>query len=153
VSVRRCEAVLAEGADGLWQPAFLARLGATDPSDLASLSRLTGDFRDRLTLRVDDASVRWLGPDGAPRAWARGAGFRMVPLRAPGRRLYHGRFTARSLGTAGGAALNDVRREWICGDGVADMEILPAGGTGRPDPRGQPEPGGGRAGEEGKSSA
>jgi hypothetical protein len=140
VYVRRASASV-ETAGGVCRPAFLAGLASVDPMDVHAVSALTAEFRNRITVELDDASVSRLGQDGGYSS-AQGVDFVLTPVRIPDRRMYHGRLLVRSYVMADGTSVSGLRREWLAADGVEDMQIRPSRGQepDAPAPAAAPEP-------------
>jgi len=132
ISLLRCTVNLVKRPLGDWKPEFLARVGALRGKDAEEITRLTERFRKRTRLTVSDSSVRWLRGTGDFVETANGVSFKVIPLKAGGRRLFYYRLAADAvIGGDGVLLTHDVEREWLATEDRDYLEIgRSAGGRG-----------------------
>ena len=123
VRVDRAVLNLEQSAGDQWRPGCFAGLADVPWHDVSELTRLTRTNWARGTLRLTDATLRWLRADGGVLASASGVSFSMQPVRVDGRRLCLYRLQAALLAMPDGTALRDVNREWLASDGNDFIEL------------------------------
>jgi len=127
VSVTGPELVLAKDADGRWTPAAFSPLGKLASGGILEISRMTESSRRRVSLAIEDGSVRWLDGPAALRAEAKGIAFRLCPVDIPGRQMYYYSLSVDSAVDAAGSRALGVRREWLASATIEYLEISAAG--------------------------
>ena len=123
VKVYRPALNLTKKADGSWVPGFFSRLGELPLLETADLGRLTRGLRERVALRVEDGSVRWMEDGGRETASAEGITFGLTPVHVPGRQMYHYAVSIQSVLGKDGTRAYDVEREWLCSDTIECLEL------------------------------
>lgn len=114
VVVHRGTLQLARTSDGVWAPAFFARMGDLPRGGLPEVSALTQPLRDRFALKLSGGRIHWLNAEGRPTTSAGGIIFQMSPARLAGRRAhFYSLSVYKVLPGDGAASLLDVKWEWL----------------------------------------
>jgi len=123
VRLRGVEAVLVRDEEENWLPECLSRLGDLPVLPIDECSRVTGAIRDRISLHARDGLIVWRNDQGHTMASADGVSFDMVPVRMPGRRMFHCKAVVDEVLRPDMKRMTKVRREWLAGDGLEYIEI------------------------------
>ncbi len=117
VHVNKCVLNLSQNRDRNWNPSFLATLGNLPEQNIVDITYMTEDFRRKISLHVQNSSVRWLDRDGETIALVRGLYFDMTPVKLPSRKMYHYNLAIDSAQGFGADKIYDVEKEWMA-DGL-----------------------------------
>lgn len=129
ISVSGVELVLAKQDDGTWEPRFFSRMGYLPAQEMEKVSDATKSFRDRVSIDVDGALIKWVDERGSIDVLMEGVEFEMQSARLPGREMFHyklGVFKCSADGAGGGSG-HDIVREWLSGPDAAYVELLSTG--------------------------
>jgi hypothetical protein len=127
----RPELNLRRTSDGAWGPDPFGGVGDLPWKTVGEVSELSGDLRKHTVLRIRGGSISWLDERGIALASVGGVSLDVVPVRFPGRRMYHYRLSADSVLGVDGVRINGLEREWLSSDDKAYLELS------RNDPEGQ----------------
>lgn len=123
VGVTRGVLNLVEKPDGTWEPGAFTRLGELPDKGVADVSRIMEPLREKVSLTLTDASLRWIGPNGVPRASASGVSLSSRPADIPGHRMTHYRLSVYSSMGPGGKRAQDEEREWLASESKDYIEL------------------------------
>lgn len=121
--------VMLRDEDGSWGPRFFSKLGDAPSCDLSAVSDMTKGFREKISIDVDGALLKWIGDDGQVHILMEGVMFQMEPVKLPGRKMIHYsldvfKYSVEGLDAASG---RDILREWLAGADSAYVEVLSSG--------------------------
>ena len=105
------------------RPEPIRRLAELELTDLAAISRLTAGVRDRMTLKIENGRIEWLGEGDRLAGSARGVSFRLAPARMPGQTMHYHALNVYDYERAGGAKRRDYRREWLSTEHAGEVEL------------------------------
>ena len=103
---------LVQGRDGNWEPSVFRRMGELPLKNISELSSIVSGFRKGPRLELERCSVEWL-PFQANMASADGIDFRLVPVKAPGRRMFYHRLSVSNTLHPDGSRSRNVSIEWL----------------------------------------
>jgi hypothetical protein len=129
VSARGVELVLAKQDDGSWAPRFFSRMGDLPARKMEVVSEVTKSFRDKVSVDIDGALIKWIDERGSVDVLMEGVDFEMQPVKLPGREMFHYKLAVFKYraDVVGGGSGHDVVREWLSGADAGYVEVLSAG--------------------------
>lgn len=136
ISAHKAVLNLTPGKKGGWTPNAFGKLGDLPQKHMGELSKLTGGFRQRISVHITDSSVAWISGDGVISSSVSGMSFDMKPLSLPDRDIYFYRLEAYNVLGADNTNIHNVQREWLASDAVdyvavdklSPQAIVPAAG-------------------------
>jgi len=116
ISAHKAALTLVPGENGGWSPRAFSKLGELPGKHMGDLSKLTAEFRRRVTLSVTDSYISWAGESGLPSASVSGLSFEMKPVSFGKKEVYFYRLEAYNVLGAGNTNIHNVHREWLASD-------------------------------------
>ena len=129
VSASGVELVVAKQDDGSWAPRFFSRMGDLPARKTEVVSDVTKSFREKVSVAIDGALVKWVDEDGRVQVMAESLDFEMQPVKLPGREMFHYRLGVFkcTADVIGGGSGHDIVREWLSGPDAAYVEVFSQG--------------------------
>lgn len=129
ISASGVELVLAKQGDGSWEPRFFSRMGDLPSRKMAIVSDVTKSFRDKVSVCVDDALIKWVDEHGQVSVLMEGVDFEMQQVKLPGREMFHYKLGVFKFSSdlVGGGGDHDIVREWLSGPDAEYVEVLSEG--------------------------